>query len=70
MTPERVTIRQAAEQLDVPEHAIWMWRARRKIHPVAMLRGQGRGGGQPLYLLDELRPHAKTYHERVRRRRP
>ena len=61
----RYTARQAAAELGVPEAAIRDWKHHGRVAPVGVLRGRGRGGLQPLYLLDELRPLADAYLERL-----
>ena len=67
MTERRmVTTGEGARLLDVPADWISKQRHRRKITPVSLLRGRGRGGAPPVYWLDELEELAADYHARRR----
>ncbi|MDN4174720.1 hypothetical protein QWY28_17295 [Nocardioides sp. SOB77] len=65
-----------AVELDVPESAIWKWKARgalvdgvrRHLTPAGVVPGRGRGGLVPLYRLADVKPFADAYHENKRRR--
>lgn len=59
-----VTTGEAARELGVPADLISQWRHRRRVVPAGLLRGRGRGGEQPMYWLEELRPLAEAYHAR------
>lgn len=63
-----VTTEQAAALLNVKASTIASWKHRRKVTPAGILRGRGRGGGVPLYKLEELQPLAAAHHERATRR--
>lgn len=64
-----VTTEQAALILGVKAGTIAKWKHRHKVTPAGILHGRGRGGGVPLYHLEELRPLAQQYHRRLATRR-
>lgn len=64
------TTGQAAELLDVPRNLIAQWKHAGKVEIADSIPSHGRGnrgGREPLYRLDDLRPLAETYHRRKQR---
>jgi hypothetical protein len=57
---------QAAELLGVPKATIATWKHARRVTPRDWIRGRGRR--VPLYDLEDLRPLAEAYLERLERR--
>lgn len=69
MTERLYTTRDAAAELDVPGARIRRWRHDGKVEIADSVRAVGRGnrgGREPLYRLDDLRPLAEAYHARRR----
>lgn len=60
-----VTTAEAAELLGVPQKTIGSWKTRKRIMPIKVIPGPGRGGMVDVYLLAELEPRAEAYHRRL-----
>lgn len=69
MTGRRVTYGEASQELGVPEQVLRSWKLRKRVTPVELLRGPGRAGLVPVFDLEDLRPLATAYHQRLARAR-
>lgn len=63
--PALVTTAEAAQLLGVPQKTIGSWKTRKRIMPVKVIPGPGRGGTVDVYALAELQPKADEYHRRL-----
>jgi hypothetical protein len=60
-----VTTAEAAAILDVPQKTIGSWKTRKRIMPIKIIPGPGRGGTVDIYVLADLEPRAEAYHRRL-----
>lgn len=67
MSARLYTTVEAAELLGIPAAAIADMKHHGRVVPADVIRGRGRGGQVPLYDIEELRPLAQEYLERVAR---
>lgn len=65
VAPTLVTTAEAAQLLGVPQKTIGSWKTRKRIMPVKIIPGPGRGGTVDVYALAELQPKADEYHRRL-----
>lgn len=67
MTERTYTTEEAAQELTVPADLIAKWKHRKRVTPAGLVPGRGRGGLVPTYRLEDLRPLAESYRERLAR---